>query len=43
MIQRIGLDRVEALECNNTQHKWTREELIEITQAYRKKLKEILK
>jgi hypothetical protein len=41
LINRIGLDRVEALECNNTPHKWQREELIEVTQVYRKKLKEL--
>lgn len=41
LIQRIGLERVEALECNNTPHKWQRDELIEITQTYRQKLKEL--
>ncbi len=41
LIARIGKDRVEALECSNQPHKWTREQLIEITQVYRKKLKEI--
>lgn len=41
LIQRIGLERVEALESSNQPHKWTREELKEITQTYRKKLKEL--
>jgi len=41
LINRIGLDRVEALESNNTPHKWEREELIEIKEMYRKKLKEL--
>jgi glutaredoxin len=43
LVKRIGLERVDELECNNTPKKWTREELIEITQVYRKKLKEMLK
>ena len=41
LIQRIGLERVEALESSNTPHKWQREELIEVTQKYRQKLKEL--
>lgn len=41
LIQRIGLARVEALECSNTPHKWQREELVQITQTYRRKLKEL--
>jgi FtsZ-binding cell division protein ZapB len=41
LIQRIGLERVEALEANNVPKKWTREELKEITQTYRRKLKEL--
>jgi hypothetical protein len=41
LIQRIGLERVEALEADNQPHKWQREELKEITQTYRKKLKEL--
>lgn len=41
LIQRIGLERVEALEADNQPRKWTREELKEITQTYRKKLKEL--
>lgn len=40
-IQRIGLEAYEALESDNTPKKWTREELKEITQTYRKKLKEL--
>jgi glutaredoxin len=41
LIQRIGSERVEALEASNAPHKWTREELKEITQTYRRKLKEL--
>ena len=41
LIQRIGLERVEALESMNTPHKWTREELIEIRNTYRQKRKEL--
>lgn len=41
LIQRIGLERVEALENNNAPHKWEREELIEIAKKYRQKFKEL--
>lgn len=41
LIARIGLERVEALEADNTPHKWTREELIEIKEFYKRKLKEL--
>ena len=41
LIARIGLERVEALEANNTTHKWQRDELIEIKQTYKRKLKEL--
>jgi len=41
LIARIGLEAVEALESSNQPHKWTREELKEITQTYRRKLKEL--
>lgn len=41
LLQRIGLDRVEALESDNTPHKWTREELIAIRDTYKAKLKEM--
>lgn len=43
LLQRIGPARVEALECDNAPHKWTREELIAIRDAYRAKLKEFKK
>jgi hypothetical protein len=43
LIHRIGLERVEALEADNTPHKWTREELIAIRDTYRAKLKEMRK
>lgn len=41
LIARIGIDRVEALENDNSAHKWTREELIAIRDKYRAKLKEL--
>ncbi|MBF8177826.1 recombination protein NinG [Herminiimonas contaminans] len=41
LIKRIGLEAVEALECNNTSIKWTREMLIKIEATYRRKLKEL--
>lgn len=41
LIARIGLERVEALEADNTQRKWQREELIEIKETYKRKLKEL--
>lgn len=41
LIQRIGLERVLALESDNRTHKWTREELIEIRETYKRKTKEL--
>ena len=41
LVARIGLEAVEALESDNTPHKWTREELIDIRDTYKKKLKEL--
>lgn len=41
LVQRIGVARVEALEASNAPHKWTREELVAVTQKYRRKLKEL--
>lgn len=41
LIARIGLACVEALEADNTVKKWTREELTEIRDHYRKLLKEM--
>ena len=43
LLQRIGPARVEALECDNAPHKWTRAELIAIRDHYRQKLKDTLK
>ena len=43
LVARIGLDAVEALESDNTHHKWTREGLIEVRDTYRAKLKDIQK
>ena len=37
LIRRIGLEAVEALEANNTPHKWTRQEVREIRDTYRAK------
>lgn len=39
LVRRIGLDRVEALETDNEPRKWTREELIQIRDTYKAKLK----
>ena len=41
LIARIGLERVEALECNNKIHKWTADELRAIKAEYKAKLKAI--
>lgn len=41
LIGRIGLDRVETLENDNSPHKWTRDELIAIRRHYIAKRKEI--
>lgn len=41
LVSRIGLAAVEALESNNSPHKWTREELTQIRDTYRAKLKEL--
>ena len=43
LIGRIGLEAVEALEQDSRAHKWTRDELREIRDTYRKKLRELLK
>ena len=43
LIERIGLKAVEDLESDNRTHKWTRDELREIRDTYRKKLRELLK
>lgn len=39
LIGRIGLPAVEQLEADNTPHKWQRDELIEIRETYKAKLK----
>lgn len=41
LFQRIGPARVEALENDNTPHKWQRDELIAIKATYKAKLKEM--
>lgn len=43
LIKRIGLARVEALECNNEVVKWTREMLREIRDTYRLKARALEK
>ena len=43
LIGRIGLEAVEALEQDSRAHKWTRDELREIRDTYREKLREMLK
>jgi hypothetical protein len=42
LIQRIGLERVEALEADNRIHKWSRDELVAVKDYYRTKLKALL-
>ena len=39
LLARIGVKRVEALEADNKPHKWTREQLENVKQFYRTKLK----
>ena len=41
LIKRIGLSRVEALENDNTPHKWTADELRSIRTEYRQKAKQL--
>lgn len=41
LIERIGADEVDALECDNNPHKWTRDELREIRDTYRRKAREV--
>lgn len=43
LIDRIGLERVEALECDNEPIKWDREILRQIATIYRAKLRELKK
>lgn len=43
LIARIGLDRVEALEADNTPRKWSREELAEMKQRFRLMAKNLKK
>lgn len=43
LIERIGIERVEALEANNTPIKWTREGLREIRDTYRAKARALEK
>jgi len=43
LIDRIGIERVENLETNNTPIKWTRERLREIRDTYRAKARQLLK
>lgn len=43
LIGRIGLEAVEALEQDNQARKWTREELAELRDHYRQKLKQLKK
>lgn len=43
LVARIGEERVQALENDNRVHKWTREEVLQIRDTYRQKLKEMKK
>ena len=42
MIDRVGIGVVDAVENDNTAHKWTRDELIGIKAEYVKKKKELI-
>lgn len=41
LLERIGRERVEALECNNAVKKWDKDELREIRDTYRTKANEL--
>ncbi len=41
LIARIGLDNVEALECDEFGHKWSIDELLAIKAKYREKLRQL--
>ena len=41
LVARIGIDRVEALEADNTPHKWERDELIAIKEEFKRKRKKL--
>jgi len=43
VIDRIGIERVEALEADNRVPKWTREQLFELIETYRAKTRELKK
>lgn len=43
LIERIGLDQVEALESDHTPRKWSIEDLIEIKRTYQRKARELKK
>lgn len=43
LVARIGLSRVEALEANNTPRKWTHDELREIRDVYRRRVRDMKK
>ena len=40
LVARIGIAAVESLECDNTAHKWTRDEVRGIRDSYRARLRE---
>ena len=41
LVRRIGIERVEALECDNSPRRFTADELIEIRDTYRNKAREL--
>lgn len=43
LIMRLGIERVEAIESNNETAKWTIDDLKQIKEKYKRKLKEIVK
>jgi len=43
VLTRIGQERLEAIEANNTEHKWTRDEVRGIRDTYRAKTRQLKK
>ena len=42
LVKKIGIDRVEALECNHKEKKYTIDQLKEIKRVYREKTKQLI-
>jgi hypothetical protein len=43
LIERLGLERVEAIECDQNHKKYTKDDLIEIAKHYREQARQLLK